>query len=238
MASDNKIFVSPGVFTSEKDLSFVAQQVGVTTLGTVGETVKGPAFEPIFITNYEEFTAIFGGQNPSVFGGEDRIPKFELPYIAKNYLSQSNQLFVTRILGLTGYDAGHAWMITAIANYDPTTITSGLTKGWSASYSGGSVYYGFAGPGAAQAEELYNLGLLPSGFIGAPLVPSNNEAYPHDIVFTKVGSTFEGISTNVTNLTGDASTGTTGGDITEWTASAYTQFDNMVVAMMRSRGNV
>ncbi len=51
MASDNKIFVSPGVFTSEKDLSFVAQQVGVTTLGVVGETTKGPAFEPIFITN-------------------------------------------------------------------------------------------------------------------------------------------------------------------------------------------
>lgn len=238
MASDNKIFVSPGVFTSEKDLSFVAQQVGVTTLGTVGETVKGPAFEPIFITNYEEFTAIFGGQNPTVFGGEDRVPKFELPYIAKNYLSQSNQLFVTRILGLTGYDAGHAWMITAVANYDPSTITSGLTLGWSASYSGSGTYYGWAGPGATQAEELYDLGLFPSGSVGAPLVPSNNTAYPHDIVFTKVGSSFEGISTSVVNASGGALTGTVTGDITEWTASAYTQFDNMVVAMMRSRGSV
>ena len=66
MASDNKIFVSPGVFTSEKDLSFVAQQVGVTTLGVVGETTKGPAFEPIFITNYDEFSSIFGGQNSSL----------------------------------------------------------------------------------------------------------------------------------------------------------------------------
>jgi hypothetical protein len=42
--ADNKVYVSPGVFTSEKDLTFVAQQVGVTTLGIVGETVKGPAF--------------------------------------------------------------------------------------------------------------------------------------------------------------------------------------------------
>ena len=82
MASDNKIFVSPGVFTSEKDLSFVAQQVGVTTLGAVGETTKGPAFEPIFITNYDEFTAIFGGQNPATFGGSEKIPKYESPYIA------------------------------------------------------------------------------------------------------------------------------------------------------------
>ena len=46
MASDGKVFVSPGVYTSEKDLSFVAQSVGVTTLGLAGETLQGPAFEP------------------------------------------------------------------------------------------------------------------------------------------------------------------------------------------------
>jgi hypothetical protein len=28
----DKVFVSPGVYTSEKDLSFVTRQVGVTTL--------------------------------------------------------------------------------------------------------------------------------------------------------------------------------------------------------------
>ena len=100
MPSDNKIFVSPGVFTSEKDLSFVAQQVGVTTLGLVGETTKGPAFEPIFITNYEEFTAIFGGLNPAKFGGEYKIPKYELPYIAKtnhDYLI----IFFTNVVATT-----------------------------------------------------------------------------------------------------------------------------------------
>ena len=121
MASQ-KIFVSPGVFTSEKDLTFVSQQVGVTTLGMVGETTKGPAFEPIFITNYDEFLTIFGGLNPEKFGGDNPTPKYELPYIAKSYLSQSNQLFVTRVLGLTGYEAGGAWVITARANYDPSTI--------------------------------------------------------------------------------------------------------------------
>ena len=226
------------MFTSEKDLSFVAQQVGVTTLGTVGETVKGPAFEPIFITNYEEFTAIFGGQNPAVFGGEDRIPKFELPYIARNYLSQSNQLFITRILGLTGYDAGHSSKISEKANNDPSTQVSAGTATWTASYSGSGTYYGFAGAGATDAEELFDLGLFPAGSVGAPLVPSNNIAYPHDIVFTKVGGSFEGISTSVINTGGGSSTGTTSGTVTTWTASAYTQFDNMVVAMMRSRGSV
>ena len=92
MATSNKVFVSPGVYTSERDLSFVAQSVGVTTLGIVGETIKGPAFEPIFITNYDEFQAYFGGTQPEKFVGT-QIPKYEAAYIAKSYLQQSNQLF-------------------------------------------------------------------------------------------------------------------------------------------------
>ena len=115
MATSNKIFVSPGVYTSERDLSFVTQSVGVTTLGLVGETLTGPAFEPIFITNYDEFEAFFGGTIPEKFENT-QIPKYELAYIAKSYLQQSNQLFVTRVLGLSGYDAGPSWSISTIAN--------------------------------------------------------------------------------------------------------------------------
>jgi hypothetical protein len=121
MASNNKVFVSPGVYTSEVDLSFVAQSVGVTTLGIVGETQKGPAFEPIFITNFDEFSTFFGGTSPEKFINT-QIPKYEAAYIAKSYLQQSNQLFVTRILGLSGYDAGPSWSIITKANVDPTTV--------------------------------------------------------------------------------------------------------------------
>ena len=137
MATSNKVFVSPGVYTSERDLSFVAQSVGVTTLGIVGETIKGPAFEPIFITNYDEFQAYFGGTQPEKFVGT-QIPKYEAAYIAKSYLQQSNQLFVTRILGLSGYDAGPSWSITTIANVDPGTIGSNnpVATAWSVEYSG------------------------------------------------------------------------------------------------------
>ena len=119
--ANQKVFVSPGVYTSETDLSFVAQSVGVTTLGLVGETIKGPAFEPIFITNYDEFQAYFGGTEPVKFINT-QIPKYEAAYIAKSYLQQSNQLFVTRILGLSGYDAGPSWSVSVTANVDPTTI--------------------------------------------------------------------------------------------------------------------
>ena len=116
----NKIFVSPGVFTSEKDLTFVAQSVGVTTLGIVGETTKGPAFDPVFISNYDDFKAIFGGLNPEKFKGSGTA-KFQAPYVAKSYLEESNQLFVTRVLGFTGYDAGDAWIISE--------ASSGTTNG-------------------------------------------------------------------------------------------------------------
>jgi hypothetical protein len=109
------------VYTSEVDLSFVAQSVGVTTLGIVGETLIGPAFEPIFITNFDEFQTVFGGTSPEKFVNT-QIPKYEASYIAKAYLQQSNQLFVTRILGLSGYDAGPSWSVTTVANVDPTTI--------------------------------------------------------------------------------------------------------------------
>jgi len=121
MATNSKVFVSPGVYTSEVDLSFVAQSVGVTTLGIVGETLIGPAFEPIFITNFNEFQTVFGGTSPEKFINT-QIPKYEASYIAKAYLQQSNQLFVTRILGLSGYDAGPSWSVTTVANVDPSTI--------------------------------------------------------------------------------------------------------------------
>ena len=121
MATNSKVFVSPGVYTTETDLSFVSQSVGVTTLGIVGETLKGPAFEPIFITNYSEFETYFGGTSPEKFVNT-QIPKYESAYIAKSYLQQSNQLFMTRILGLSGYDAGPSWSIVSISNVDTTTV--------------------------------------------------------------------------------------------------------------------
>jgi hypothetical protein len=156
---NQKVYVSPGVYTSETDLSFVAQSVGVTTLGLVGETIKGPAFEPIFITNYDEFQAYFGGTEPTKFINT-QIPKYEAAYIAKSYLQQSNQLFVTRILGLSGYDAGPSWSIKVIANVDPLTVgfnpVTGVT--FSADFTGSSTgnTIGFVG-GALPPEVLANI---------------------------------------------------------------------------------
>ena len=103
---------SPGIYTKEIDLSYAAKSLGITTLGVVGETLKGPAFEPIRIENWREFQDYFGGTSAEKFVGS-KYPKYELPYIAQSYLKNSNQLEVCRVLGLSGYNAGPAWLITA-----------------------------------------------------------------------------------------------------------------------------
>jgi hypothetical protein len=152
MASNSKIFVSPGVYTSERDLSFVSQSVGVTTLGIVGETLKGPAFEPIFVTNYDEFSTYFGGTTPEKFVNT-QIPKYEAAYIAKSYLQQSNQLFVTRVLGLSGYDAGPSWSISTVANVNCDTVSAGTTSALQIFYTvttGGTVTYTTTGPNSVD----------------------------------------------------------------------------------------
>jgi len=161
---NQKVYVSPGVYTSETDLSFVAQSVGVTTLGLVGETIKGPAFEPIFITNYDEFQAYFGGTEPTKFVNT-QIPKYEAAYIAKSYLQQSNQLFVTRVLGLSGYDAGPSWSIKVTANVDPLTI------GQTSPTSGTSFTVGFSGTSSG------NTFIFTSGALPGPVSVNINNQY-------------------------------------------------------------
>lgn len=109
------VHVSPGIYTKETDLTYAAKSLGITTLGLVGETFKGPAFQVFGIENWRQFTTYFGGTNPEKFRGSQYM-KYELPYIAKSYLQQSNQLQVVRVLGLSGVNAGPAWIITAKSN--------------------------------------------------------------------------------------------------------------------------
>lgn len=211
-----KVFVSPGVYTSEKDLTFVTRQVGVTTLGLVGETTKGPAFQPIFVSNYGEFQSFFGGLNNTLVSSPidgNGAPQYELPYIAKSYLSQSNQLFVTRVLGFSGYDAGKAWGITLDAALDPSTVTS-TTINYNpiveyTSLNGVITNISISSP---LVQYLYstgqiNLSFLPSLGVGQSIAVSTNQV-KNGLVFTSSTSTF--IATQVGNTPNTLNPATTG----------------------------
>ena len=102
--------VSPGIYTEEKDVTYSVKSLGITSLGLVGETLYGPAFENVEIENWSEFVDYFGGTSTEKFkdGG---LPKYELPYIAKSYLEESKRLNVVRVLGLSGYHAGPFWAV-------------------------------------------------------------------------------------------------------------------------------
>ena len=248
----DRVFVSPGVYTSEKDLSFVTRQVGVTTLGLVGETTKGPAFQPVFISNYDEFTTFFGGLNPTKFK-DSGYPQYELPYIAKSYLTQSNQLFVSRILGFSGYDAGPAWGIVLDAALDTSTtgytgtftytgssVQSLITYGVS---SGGTLTYSSADP---TVQALIDEGQLVSNLSFLATAETGDTAtISATFLSTQANNSFSGVSFNLyvtdTNPSpiptgATAYTGYTSGVTVHYSGTGFTDVEDKLVALLRSRG--
>lgn len=112
MAEINRIYVSPGVYTSDMvDMKAAANSVGITKLALVGETLKGPAFQSYWVHSPKEYASVFGGTSTKMFYGS-KYPRYELPYIANEYLKKSTELCVVRTLGFSGYNAGPAWVIT------------------------------------------------------------------------------------------------------------------------------
>ena len=244
-----KVFVSPGVYTSEKDLSFITRQIGVTTLGLVGETTIGPAFQPIFVSNYGEFQSFFGGQNATKVK-DNGAPQYELPYIAKSYLSQSNQLFVTRILGLSGYNAGPAWGITLQGALDPDTVivtSSGNTYNPLLTYTAttGGTLVNVISP-VPLIQEFYDNGEYDESLGFLAYITTTGSTGNVGVTYKKTGSLFDGISFSVylqstgttTGGTTTYITGTTTGLTTTYSGSAYSDVENKLIALLRSRGTI
>ncbi len=241
-----QVFVSPGIYTSEKDISFVTRSVGVTTLGLVGETTIGPAFQPIFVSNYGEFQSFFGGLDATKIK-DNGAPKYELPYIAKSYLSQSNQLFVTRVLGFSGYDAGLAWGVTLNAALDPATVvvkSGGASLDtlitFSADSQGNNATFTTSDVVVAQliSQNMIN-DMLTDLIVGSTGQTVNFTASYYKTGLTFIGAAFNAyIKTKGTNpLTGDI-TGTTTGVTVHYSGTGYSDVENKVVALLRSRGTI
>jgi len=102
--------VSPGVFTQERDLSFLEQGVGEIAGAFIGPTPKGPAFIPTVVTSPSDFEAKFGIPDGKSFLGAT----------VKNYLRESGQATVVRVLGLDGYSN---------VNHTPVIIKANGTSG-------------------------------------------------------------------------------------------------------------
>lgn len=118
---------SPGVFITERVIPFTpSPQIGLTSMGVIGEAEFGPAFQLVEVGSMDEFVPLFGNLNPEKYRNT-QIHKYELSYIADRFLRESDSLYVVRVLGLSGYRAGGAWSIRTIANPNMTTKATGTT---------------------------------------------------------------------------------------------------------------
>ena len=85
--------VSPGVFTREKDLSFLPEGIGEIGAALIGPTDMGPAFVPTTVRTLGEFEKVFGKENQD----------FYVPFTAKQYLKSAGTVTIVRVLHLGGY---------------------------------------------------------------------------------------------------------------------------------------
>jgi len=85
--------ISPGVFTEERDQSFLQQGVEEIGGAFVGPTEKGPAFTPVEVDSPQDYERQFGNQG------------LYMDYSTRNYLSDASTATVVRLLGEEGYES-------------------------------------------------------------------------------------------------------------------------------------
>ena len=108
----NERIVSPGVFTVEKDLSFLPQGIGQIGAALIGPTLKGPAFVPTVVEGYNDFVTKFGGTYEQSY----------LPYTAKSYLNNAGSATIVRVLGSGGYSLDYPVALVATGSWGKRLI--------------------------------------------------------------------------------------------------------------------
>ena len=114
--------VSPGVFTREKDLSFLPVGIGEIGAALIGQSIKGPAFVPTKVESFQEFQQKFGGLTEDSY----------LPYTAQSYLEEAGAATIVRVLGKDGYTAKPLALVMSSSQGEfvgavlhPTTTSNG-----------------------------------------------------------------------------------------------------------------
>jgi len=106
--------VSPGVFTYEKDLTYLAQGISAIGATIVGPTEKGPAFVPITIGSQNEFMTKFGTSN------------YYTNYAVQEYLKSAGTVTVIRVLGMSSWNRRFVAVETNTVGAYPSTILAVL----------------------------------------------------------------------------------------------------------------
>ena len=167
--------VSAGVFTNEKDLSFLPQGISEIGAAFIGPTIKGPAMIPTSVTSFGEFVQIFGDTNPNLY----------LPYAAKEYLENSGQLTVVRTLHDDGYSILNPVAIVATGSFGSRHIgllhPSQVVSETDAFYNGSATVI-FGGSTAGAVGSTNKSGSFVISLTGSYTV--DTAAFPNAVNFT------------------------------------------------------
>lgn len=220
-------FKSPSVKFQEIDRSFASTpSLGITSVGIVGESLKGPAFSPVLVTSPTEFRRFFGGTSTEKFPDGSGKMKYLGPTYSYSFLEEGNQLYYTRILGKSGYNAGKAWAITLGGSC--LTSTSAQTSVLSAS-TGTTTFSGTSAVTFTSNSVSFSFTVTGTGTYNN--VSSLSFVKNSSGVFTASSAFVTVTSFSSSPLSGAAT-------FTSFTYTAQTDqtCDNMVVAILRSRG--
>jgi hypothetical protein len=109
----NERIVSPGVFTREKDMSYLPQGIADIGAAFVGPFEKGIAFVPTTVTSVLESMRKLGNHNPEYYTS----------YAMRNYLKYAPTATAIRVLGTEGYSVNHPLAIVSSGSYGKRLIS-------------------------------------------------------------------------------------------------------------------
>ena len=115
-------FKSPGFFEQEIELTAEKQQPTGVPAGIIGASQMGPAFVPLTLGTFTDFTNRFGGVTPEKFG----------PYAVNQWLSNRSAVTFMRVLGaganLTSGDFSTTRKYGSVKNAGFKAINDGTMK--------------------------------------------------------------------------------------------------------------
>ena len=151
--------VSPGVFTRENDLSYIAQGVGAIGGAIVGPFKQGPAFKPTIVTSPSELEDIFGAADGTYY----------TELTAQNYLRETGLVTICRVAGIGGYTEKAPVLLTISSAsvsksvavlFNTDTDTNSFSTTFSASLN--TTNSGNFSLGGATLSGSYSASLVPS----------------------------------------------------------------------------
>jgi hypothetical protein len=222
--------VSPGVFTREKDLSFLPQGIGEIGAALIGQTIKGPAFVPTQVDSFQDFQQQFGGLTEDSY----------LPYTAQAYLEDAGVATIVRVLGASGYTLHKPAVLQmsssqstgweAVAILHPTNhanITSDedvFHQSTTTDHNTGISWVGATGGGTPSTASLFSLTLSGSTITKtsytASLNPINTNYYTKTFGFSPRGEKQAYVYSNFATF--QSASFATGEDVLVRVATVYT----------------